>query len=449
MAGKVLIHVDQRMRDAVPMLWLKRTLELRGVSVGLCNRANRNEMFYALAPDVFVQSHVFFDSLEELERKSQIARQVVLPTEGALFHPPGVESHYKDYPKHNELFSKAFVWGEGYKRLLVKKGYFDESRVSVVGCPRYDVYRNCLCESRSGKMAGFIGGLAALNAFDGRPMFQLIDGARNQGGVCYDAGKNVEDYYWAYVAQCRVFFEIFDKWILKMKNKCVFRPHPNENRAPYSYMVKKYGDGLNLDEGEYFYLWTKKISGLVMFGSTTIVEAIFSRTPVITLEKIIGERLDDHQNSPDVRLPGIRCSWEPRTVEEAVDMMREMSEGKLVAKEPSEKIRHVLAEMYDWPRGRSSIEHIADEIMELMAGRRNMADGGRPRGSLFHKIISRLHLMRTYLWRWVSYVINRQNYHYDQNYHYFPWNMRDRRDARRIYDLELKRFEPVADAGGR
>lgn len=440
---RVLIHVDQQKRDAVPMLWLKMLLEERGVSVRLCNRLSRERMFYSFLPDVFLQSHVFFDSATELKRKACIAKHVLLPTEGAVFDPNPINAHFSAYPQHNELFSKVLAWGNAYKRVLVESGHFDDARVSVVGSPRFDVYRNYSRETVSNGKIGFVSSLVLLNAFDRRSIFKMIDNNRGGESVYYDINRNVEDLYWVYIAQCRVLFEIFDRWFLAEKKSGVFRPHPNENRDLYLHMVEKYRGLFHLDDGEHFYGWLKKLEGLVMFQSTTAVEAILARKPFITLEKIIGTRIDDHLTLQDARLPYVQCSWEPRTVDEAVDFMMAMSKGELPAKEPNEEIKKVLADMYDWPRERGSLEHIADEIMSLMAIEGGAGAKNNIKKSFFSTIVHRIKLLRVYVWRWIGYVVNRQNYTHDMNYHYFPWNFRQRRDAKKTYLENLECFRSI------
>lgn len=434
---KVLIHVDQRIRDAVPMLCLKQCLAERGVSVRLCNRVTINKAFYAFLPDVFVQSHIFFDKIGELKRKARIAKQVALPTEGAVFNVDAIDEHFQQLPEHNEVFSKIFVWGAYVKNRLLEKNIFDEDRVSVVGCPRYDVYRNYVYEPRPGRQVGFISQLGGLQPFDGRPMLRMIDVYRRIRGTCYDKDRRVEDFFWGYIAQCRVCYDIFDKWLTEKKQECVYRPHPNENRMVYEYMVKKYGGRFQLDKGDYFYVWLKSLAGLVMFASTTSVEALLSKTPFISLEKIIGDRYDDHQNQIDIRLPYVRCAWEPDTVEEAVDLMDRMTRGKLTAKEIPEDMKRVLYEMYDWPRKQSSIEQMADEIMSLIKSNHAKTDGKRSAKPWTSSIVNRFKLAGTYVWRLIGYVISKVNYEFDIYNHYFPWNIRDQRDAKRIYRDEL------------
>lgn len=436
---KVLIHVDLRVRDAVPMLMLKMQLESRGVSVKLCNRESINTMFYSFLPDVFLQSHIFFDPIDELERKAQIAKLAVLPTEGAVFNPIAIDAHYGgDLKKYNNLFSKSFVWGRATWEHLVRSGYYDEGRVSVVGCPRFDVYRKYTQERCVGDKVGFIGGQALLNIFDRRSLFQMIDSLRDGSATYFDKGRNVEDLYWYYTAQCRILFDIFDKLLLEEKRECVFRPHPNENRAGYDYMKQKYQRYFNLDDGEYFYVWMKKMAGLVMFHSTTAVEAILMQKPFISLEKILGARIDDHINMPDARLPYIQCSCKPQTVKEAVELIKAMSNGELSAKEPNDEIKRVLTDMYDWPRERNSIDQIADEIMDLMSASKKIENEEKSIKLYFRSFTQKLKLMKLYVWRWISYIISRHNYIHDQNYHYFPWNFRDKRDAKRIYREKIR-----------
>lgn len=442
---KVLIHVDLKSRDAIPMLLLKSCLEQRGCKAYLCNRITWNNYFYSIEPDVFVQSHIPSDTIEEARRKAKIAKLVVLPTEGAYMRDELFPTDF-GFTEHNEIFSKVLVWGSFFKRKILENGYFDEDRVRVVGSPRLDVYRNDCFIRKSENIVGFVGSFVQLNAFDRRSTLLHVDQVRTfveqmrthpEEKLRYFCNRHAEDLFWIRAAEYRIFMELFDEWFSRREEKCVLRAHPNEYRESYDYLIQKYNGKLDVDKGEPLFQWLARMSGLVMTQSTTSAEAVITKTPFMTIDRILGDRFDEHQLYKQLDqfgsdVPFMRCALRPTSVKEATELMEGMCLGDVEANEVPHDLKCLLRDLYDWPRERDSIEDVADEI-ETLFDRVRVSLKQKNGKSILKQFYSRIKLVGRYAWHWISYVVSRSNYNLDQNYYYFPWNLHEKKRAKIIW----------------
>ena len=307
----ILIHVDDRRRDALVCVVLAKLLNFLGNRVLLCNRATHRLYWSQLQPDVLVTPYVWtgVSNPEELARRAERTRMIVFPTEGmvttgeewvrdyARVPDPNIPLDADTRRRYTRHLTKALLWGPAAKSALVEGGALDESQVAIIGWPRLDffhpeAFRNGPNPASSPSGAGFVGGFPPINQFDHRSVFATIDGLRvaQARGSVYDADGNLEDLFWWYYAGARLFMDLLDEWILRRGGVAYYRPHPFEHFGSYNYLKKKYGKEFVLDGPlNPFPLWLASVSALVINrNSSTILPALFTGKPVITLQQMIN-----------------------------------------------------------------------------------------------------------------------------------------------------------------
>ena len=149
---KILLHCDDRRRDAVTMWALSLLLQDRGYNVLVSNRTTLNRFSRWFDPDIMILSHCFIGfSPEGIAAKSKRARILVLPTEGMILEPANAISSYagaspekgrEERRAYTAHVTRFLAWGDAGRRFVVDEGIYDEDQVAVVGNPRFDVYRS-------------------------------------------------------------------------------------------------------------------------------------------------------------------------------------------------------------------------------------------------------------------------------------------------------------------
>jgi surface carbohydrate biosynthesis protein len=331
------LHIDEKQRDMHIMYWISLWLErFCGFKTYFCNRVTRDQLWEIIKPDIMLDTHFNHYELETLAYRSNFTKFCVLPAEGAIFNDKIITWLYfkggKDDDEKKQLsnyLTKAFLWGEKTKEKLLRTELFNKDQLVVSGNPHYDVYMK-ENTSREKSMLGILTMFKGINIFDNRNYLQFYDGLRRLHGTHYGEDRNVEDLIWYYTCGFRVTLDLLDYLMKDGDFDVLLRPHQNENPDSYRYLEKKFYKKVNLEYETPFFVWLQKVYAVILCKSTTIAEAIVAGKPVISIEKLMGDRLDDHMNLPDNRIPFfMKYAYQPKTYKEAVELCKEAKEGKL------------------------------------------------------------------------------------------------------------------------
>lgn len=142
MSRRLLIHVDNQLRDLPGHAWLKHLLEARyGHTVRLVPRDADLEQIVAFHPDLVVLFHVNRPKWVRYTRRLRAlgVSTAVVPTESQY-----ASGRFRDFSAGRYTdFSDVdlyFVWNQEAKDLLVAEGALPAERIHVVGVPRFDFY---------------------------------------------------------------------------------------------------------------------------------------------------------------------------------------------------------------------------------------------------------------------------------------------------------------------
>ncbi len=368
----VLLHIDERQRDVHIIYWISFWLEKYGFKTYFCNRANRDLFWETIKPDIMLDSHFNYYDLKKLEYRSIFTKFCVLPAEGAIFNDNIItwlyfsryETNEQKSAKSNYL-AKTFLWSDKAKDTFIKTGLFNEGQLVVVGNPHYDVYMKKNVPKERSKL-GILSMFKGINIFDNRNYLQFYDSMRNHHGTHYAENRNVEDLIWYYTCGFRVTRDLLDYLMADGNFEVLLRPHHNENACNYEYLEKKFPKRFKLEYKIPFFKWIQQVYAVILCKSTTIAEAIIAGKPVICIEKLMGNRIDDHMNLPDNRIPlFMKYTWQPKDYEEAVVLCKKAKEGKLPLTPDDRGLMELINDYFGYPRKLPATFIIAREIAQL------------------------------------------------------------------------------------
>jgi len=443
-AKTVLIHADHKRRDSAASLLLGYYLRSMGYNTVIGSRVSSRALYHLFKPEVVLTTHPnAFLTPDALKEGSKNCRFILMHPESSGMIREGMIEHMRGGKKdiglaYAQHYSRVLTWGPVLKDWIVEAGLYPEERVKAVGCMRYDFYRDAksveLQKTTLGGMPSFLG----ISQHDNPNMFELLDRGRGHHGIYYGKDGGYEDFVWAAAAYVRLFLEFLDIWCLELKNPIVFRPYTLECIDDYIHFSRKYGDQFTIDTRSPFPEWLLQRNASLFCYSSSIIESIISGVPYITMQEVLGDRLEYHM--PSVELPDVRgeiynYTYQPGSISEVVELAEKAAEGKLPLRTPYEEsapLKKLLWDYYGWPQKKPTCQLVADEIDELLKGM--YKDNTVPR------LKGLTELAKTCA-RVVLAARPGGNWHTFDDYHFLPWHFREKAYARREYERLKKSGE--------
>ena len=103
-----------------------------------------------------------------------------------------------------------------------------------------------------------------------------------------------------------------------------------------------------------------------MCKSTTVLELFVQSKAIISIEKLMGSRLDDHMDLPDNRLPFLKDVWQPSSLSELIELVEKSISGTITPTNGSDEIKKYLKDYFNYPRDVSAKKLIADEMSKYI-----------------------------------------------------------------------------------
>lgn len=394
----ILIHVDERRRDFPVLAALKLLLERAGHRVILSTRRHTPVYLRRLRFDAILvpyMEHIPYDDLPALGARSKI---YMLPTEGIMFDEGPLLYKYgggadpSRWDRQIRAVRRFFLWGDYSRRILLGTGRFREEQLLVVGGPRMDFFLvEPSPEERKLFEPGSLGGITGFsltNSFIPMSPFQRVDMGRVGRGMYHSPTRQVEDRIWIETAWVRVWLELFDE-CRRRGEKIRLRVHHRENLQAYRYLRGKYGSVLGFDGQELpFESWLDRLGILLGYNSTTFFEAVATGKPAVSLEGLIGPRLQEHVDGFAMNHYPIMDHVEtPGSFSELFDFIARVRAGKweaALAYGPGPQA--ILRDVCDYPRKHSALAVIVETIS------RDLGESPSPRAAadLFAERLARL-----------------------------------------------------------
>lgn len=373
-----LLLVDQRARDSQGILLVSYFLKQMGCNVYLCNKRNMLHKYEWYRPSVVAFSDTgtyFADWCRYMSKKSKI---VLIPQEGAIpLRDITIKRYLWPDNKYSKPFTKevakVFLWGQQTAKWLLEENIFREEQVVISGTPRLDQYRNRASMKNRGLQRNYCVGFAnrgeSVNMVY-HTILESIFNSREYNGpleAYIGTNRNWEDWIWHTIAQIRIYFILIDKLSSNPEIKVMFRPDPFEKFKTYNFL-KNRNPNFEINTNPFLGEFIDEIDILITEYSTTGIDALISGKPVISVQKIIGPRLQDHiGNKAHVDAKEIiKLYWLPETIEEALHLIKKSMDNELSVCPDTLELQKYLKDYYDLPRHEPSSLTIAKEIAALL-----------------------------------------------------------------------------------
>lgn len=443
-AKTILIHADHKRRDSASSLLIGYYLQSMGYNTVIGSRISSRALYHLFKPEAVLMTHPSaFLTPDELKEGSRHCAFILMHPESSGMIREGMIEHMRGgkaeiglaYAQH---YSQVLTWGPVLKDWIVEAGLFPEEKVKVVGCARYDFYRDTKSFETQNKTLGGMPSFTGISLFHNPNMFEYLDSGRGARGIHYGKDGGFEDFLWVAAVYVRLFFEFLDIWCLELKNPIAFRPYTLERLDDYIYFSRKYGSHFTIDTKSPFPAWLLQRSASVFCYSSSIIESIISGVPYITLQEILGEKMEYHMPSaelPDVRGEIYRYTYQPGSIGEVVEMAQKAAKSELPLRTPyrdSEPLQKLLWNYYGWPQKNPSCWIVAQEIDWLMQEMHK--DNTTPRLKGLTEIAKSFGSM-------VLATLPAGNWNTFQDYHFLPWHLREKAYARKEYERLKKSGE--------
>ena len=465
---RIVMLIDQATRDGLGQLLVAHYLRSHGVAVTIANQATFIPLCEAMQPDVAYASwmpggsHADYLDLPRVRSRVKVA---LVDQEGARVGAEPFKRTFRTWGGAKARFArraqKLFLWGEWQAQWLRELEVVREEQLVVTGCPKLDPYVLPAERIESSRYVGCTFRYDRLTSQPDRAMeqiFEYLDGFPSMG---YPEGTQHEDRLWHVGAVARHMFKLMKAVSERLDTRLVARPGPWERVGQYRFLPQRINK-VSVDSRSLQHDYVRHASVLLDECSTLGLEALIAGVPVITVQRMIP-RLEQHiggQGGAYYHAPFLPFYWQPKSVDEAVEMAEQAIEGRLPAVPDREGLDAYLQGMLDWPATRPSSFRVGEALLELLdAPRVPAADleigyAEEPKDQVFRRSVFRVVPGATviprarFLWQCAS----SPERDYLLRYHYFRSTYPHGAAVRRMFralqaargSLELRRHQDTA-----
>ena len=176
---------------------------------------------------------------------------------------------------------KSFVWNENFKKFINKYVSHELDKIEVVGSSKVSLsyLANKINFSKKDKKIGFVGRFGCINNFN------LKTALETSLVRIYD----VDEYRHGAIGELKV-LEIYINLIKKILSETHYgisiRPHPNEYYDSWQ-TLRKLNKRIEVSEKYSDFLeWMNEQDVIITTPSTSIVEPLLNKIPIISIDKI-------------------------------------------------------------------------------------------------------------------------------------------------------------------
>jgi surface carbohydrate biosynthesis protein len=463
-----LLQVDQKARDLVSVLLIGEYLEDLGQSVFYCSKTDMHAMALKIRPDVFVMSSSQGEYRDLANAIAPFCKIVLMTQEGACATKESTLVRHLlkgcDEACYIKGLSRVYLWGELSKQWLLEENVYPEDIIRVVGTSRLDLYHlGATSKSKSDKLkVGFANRGFPVNHKEQKNPVMEIDSCRGTGGfrAYLDKDREWEDWIWHSVASLRVNLELVEQLSKDKETEIRFRPDPYERYQSYKFLEDKYSNfKINVDPTLYNFM--AEIDVLITEFSTTGLEAMLLKKPVIATQKLLGPRLADHNSKANHLNPDhMQFYWQPNTYSELLELIEKIKDKQLPYSPEPEKAKRYLKEIYNWKDQEvsSSFKIAVDLISLAKTESTDTLKSLHQKEFKEHPSVQQLSrklripvvLAKTlasrpslFLARDLVRSIRNKEFAEKSRTEYYPWNLSERRTVQK-YFAKLKRYDEAS-----
>jgi surface carbohydrate biosynthesis protein len=384
----VYFHIDEITRDLITVAALKKKLDNHpNIKLFFGNRTLNNIIsrfkLYKLF-DLFIIPNVdfikdIFKNPENIKEKkililySECTGSILNDKKRSSYHFFGSDFGKTGRKKWLRAINYFLLWGDHSLKICKKiipslKKYF-----YIVGYPRAD----SLCHKKKNNInkkftIGFVSRLDTLNIFDSRSNIDLVyNGLKSVNPYMWspkDYSLDIEDTYYNYVSDLRIFFEIILQLNNNNKYKLYLRTHPRENKDNWVKLIKKYKLNIDLTMSEApFAHWLSDKDLVISPPSTTFYDCFVNNTKIISIENINRLRRKHVLQVSDDNNPINNFVQKPNSIKSLLRIINNVKHKKLKKNINLNKkeLKELLLKDINYPYSLNSIKEIVNIILKF------------------------------------------------------------------------------------
>ena len=286
MKKKVCLLLDNPLRDLQGITLLAWHLAKQNISCYIVPMYCQAFDVISLNPDLVIVSYLRPNNVNLLLRyKKANIKICVIDTEGS----PGDLSNFANVIykiKERDLVDLYCLWGVDQYKAFKKLRLFDEKKLKITGCPRYDFcvppYNQTLPEMFNEKKFILINTTFPVGNPKFTSNYKIEEQAMIDMGYDIDfANKYARDSYDTNKKLINILFKICENF---PKYNFILRPHPFESTRPYKKLLKN--QNFHIIQSKTAIEWLNCCQALIHLNCQTAIEASMMGKEPISVEWI-------------------------------------------------------------------------------------------------------------------------------------------------------------------
>ena len=284
----IIIYVDNLRRDYLVADTLRQYLEKKRHKVFLVSRINYSFCLKYIQTDLVIIVKNYFQTFSPkvlgfINKKTTV---ILVDAEGAQTPERckfWLEVYKMNVTDLSKRCDKIFTWNQNFINFMSKEINVPESKYSPSGSSKVNLAITCskFLKKTERDSIGIIGRFLMINDFASRTTLENMSRAFYEKDE-FKMGSKGE------ILSLYVYLELIEELIKNTNYKISIRPHPNEKISSYKEILKKYPDRITLSEKyEDFIEWMFKQDKLICTPSTSIIEPIICKIPIISIHNIV------------------------------------------------------------------------------------------------------------------------------------------------------------------
>jgi surface carbohydrate biosynthesis protein len=390
MNDTILLFIDQKNRDALPVLLIYHYLKKKGVRVICASGFDFFAKFIFYKPKVVLQGNPDIYHGMWTRFISQFSIVTSLPTEQTIANAKAAVARLVDGhnpassydPPYIEGIYRFYIWGSFLAGLLEDQAEF-KGKIKVVGCPKLTKFefllakgnRNASC--KGGKLVIGIALEDHLNYMNvAEFIYQLKDYKFRE------FGNKVENLLVLNVLTLATLIRIVHMYGNQDDVEIVIRPRLDDRKENYQFFQRDFKNvSFNTDESPHTFF--DQIDCLILAQSSIGTEAQMAGVPVLTVYKMHSETL----GSLNIDMETKRGSffWQPKSYRELIKYIEDLRKGKLPVLNNENVFEEYVEEMYlnqkDLLEKGHPSQRIGEDLIKILDDFSHIIESARPKSA--------------------------------------------------------------------
>lgn len=335
MNDSILLFIDQKRRDSVPILLVYKYLTELGIKTIIATSSDFFLKYLYHKPKVVLQAHPDSYHGEWTRFMSQYSVVCSLPTEQQMSDPEQLKKriiggHNPGNSNYNapyiEGISTFYIWSETISNVLSKDNVFS-GKLTVTGNPRIidisELSKKTTSINRKHRKKISIG-IALEDELNHRNIAQFMS---SMSGYHFNEFGPVENFCAVNINITKTLLEVIRELNVSRNDiKITIRPRLGDSPNNYAFLTNKYSN-LHIDNEESPFQFFNDIDCLILAQSSIGTEAQMAGIPVVSVYSLMKEVLDFY--NVERNADRLNHYWIPESMTELDGLLNKIKDSVL------------------------------------------------------------------------------------------------------------------------